>query len=418
MNYLQLRLTLLSFLFAILFPVLTQAQGTKLSWEVSDKPLIQLDDEQVNNCPKPNYIHPSNLGHNSVSFSWLPLEKVTEYIIYYRAENWSSSLDIPVQGTFTRLSNLLPDTRYEIQLQAVCNGQYSDPYLFHIKTMPLPSCDAPGQVEINHQGHRSAKIAWNKAEGAKKYKFQYRPETATKYQTVETTDNYINLYKLDPNTLYEAKIYAVAASGSLSPTSAFVTFRTLPEFLLSMLITPSDLTTTDLGQWVKLSWSTLEPASRFVIHLSKDNGKTYTEYANVYGNVIVIPKEDFYRIKVKIQAIGLEEQLSAYSDVIEIGGKLPAKVESNTDNLTSVSTKKINVYPNPVKDVVNIKLEEDYTGTYEIAVSDASGKLIFETIISGSFGQAYFSLPNLAKGIYDMRVRTKNDIYRTKIMVD
>jgi|GEM_PF-6733695 len=418
MNYLQLRLTLLSFLFAITFPVLTQAQGTKLSWEVSDKPLIQLDDEQVNNCPKPNYIHPSNLGHNSISFSWLPLDKVTEYIIYYRAENWSSSLDVAVQGTFTRLTNLLPNTRYEIQLQAVCDGQYSDPYLFHIKTTPLPSCDAPEKVEIKQQGHRSAKIAWQKAEGAKKYKFQYRPETATKYQTVETTDNYIELLKLDANTLYEAKVFSVSNTGKESPNSAFITFRTLPEFLLSMLITPSDLMTTDLGLWTKLSWSTLEPASRFIVHISRDNGTTYTEYATVYGNAIVIPREDLNRIKVKVQAIGSDENASAYSEIIEMGGRLPAKVESKAESISSANNAKINVYPNPVKDVVNIKLEEEYTGTYEIAVQDATGKIIFETIISGSYGQAYFSLPDIAKGIYDMRVRTKNDIYRTKIMVD
>jgi hypothetical protein len=401
-----------------MLPRSINAQGTKLTWDVSDKPLIQLDDEYTNVCPKPGYIHPSNLGHNAVSFSWLPLDKVSEYIIYYRAENWSSSLDITVQGTFTRLTNLLPNTRYEIQLQAVCDGQYSDPYLFHIKTTPVPSCDAPEKVEIKHQGHRSAKIAWQKAEGAKKYKFQYRPETAIKYQTVETKDNYIELLKLEPNTLYEAKIYSVSGTGKLSPNSAFITFRTLPEFLLTMLITPTNLITTDLGLWTKLSWSTLESTSRFIVHISRDNGKTYTEYATVYGNTIVIPKEDFNRVKIKVQAIGLDENLSAYSEVIETGGRLPGKVESKSDNIASVTPAKISIYPNPVRDVINIKLEEDYNGIFEVAIQDATGKIIFETIITGSYGQAYFSLPDIAKGIYDMRVRTKNDIYRTKIMFD
>ena len=410
----------------LMLPLLCWAQDnvTKLGNAI-DQPIIRLEDDFTNiTCPKPTYIHPSNLTHNSISFSWLPLKGVTEYIVYYRAESWSASLDHMVNGTFYRLDHLLPNTRYEFQLQAVCNGLYSEPYFFHIKTKPIPICEAPEKAEITHSNSHSAKITWKPVEGVAKYKVNYRSETEDKYNSVVTPEPFIELLKLTPNTLYEAKIFSVSGTGNPSDNSAFLIFRTLPEYLLSMLITPTELNATNLGSWTRINWSTLQPASRFVIHVSRDNGKTFEPYATVYEHAAVIPNDANHRLKVKIQSFGMgnEYDLSTFSDVIEINNSAlnhSTVEEKNTEiSSSTLSASKINVYPNPARDVVHIKLEENYTGIYEIAIEDATGKLIFETIVSGRFGETYFTLPAIAKGIYQMRVRAKKDIYRTKLLVD
>ena len=69
--------------------------------------------------------------------------------------------------------------------------------------------------------------------------------------------------------------------------------------------------------------------------------------------------------------------------------------------------KSINVYPNPVSNVLNIKSDERIES---IEIYSLEGKLMSRTTNTNSINVAEFS-----NGIYLLKVQTVNKIYQTKI---
>jgi hypothetical protein len=82
--------------------------------------------------------------------------------------------------------------------------------------------------------------------------------------------------------------------------------------------------------------------------------------------------------------------------------------------ITDIETSKINVYPNPVRDKINIVLPENvYRAVFTLY--DMQGKALIEQQISN---QDVVSVSHLAKGIYIYNVRTEKENHTGKIAVD
>ncbi|HMT28438.1 MAG TPA: T9SS type A sorting domain-containing protein [Bacteroidia bacterium] len=73
----------------------------------------------------------------------------------------------------------------------------------------------------------------------------------------------------------------------------------------------------------------------------------------------------------------------------------------------------ISVYPNPVKDVLNIEFTKAIAGTKAVKVMNALGEVVKNVEVEGSKNSIDLNLP---AGIYSIEIRTRNNVYTTNVV--
>lgn len=76
----------------------------------------------------------------------------------------------------------------------------------------------------------------------------------------------------------------------------------------------------------------------------------------------------------------------------------------------------ISIYPNPTKELINIKLQDQNTKIATLVIKDLSGKTVFENININS-DKSSINISNLSDGIYFIEVTTDSDKKLTKKLV-
>jgi len=130
---------------------------------------------------------------------------------------------------------------------------------------------------------------------------------------------------------------------------------------------------------------------------------------------ITIPAEYRGEIFSEIQVLFVASAGVKFDDMMKCDGREGAKLW--IDNISLIyelgikqnlfSTLKANAFPNPATEVLNLELNEVFTGV--IWVYDLSGKKILETNISGT--QAQLNISSLASGNYIYRLMNENTIF-------
>jgi hypothetical protein len=101
------------------------------------------------------------------------------------------------------------------------------------------------------------------------------------------------------------------------------------------------------------------------------------------------------------------------------GGEYLTKVV--TVNYTIANDITFSVYPNPVVDLVNVKIESPVPTTADITLSDASGRVVLVTksVINRGMNLVQLKdLTHLAKGMYWIKIVTPDKIYTEKVVKD
>jgi HYR domain/Secretion system C-terminal sorting domain len=91
--------------------------------------------------------------------------------------------------------------------------------------------------------------------------------------------------------------------------------------------------------------------------------------------------------------------------------------KSVNNNVVETSTEAIKVYPNPNEGVFNVEIPVS-SKTAEIMITDITGRVIETRSVSENTGApVQFSLLNVAKGIYFVKVKAGDDVYVNKLIV-
>ncbi len=101
--------------------------------------------------------------------------------------------------------------------------------------------------------------------------------------------------------------------------------------------------------------------------------------------------------------------ISTYFDD-DYNGKTHFRYEEYDDSPASIKpivNGSFEVFPNPIKDQININNKSELNGQYSISLMDISGRMVFERQQTISAGQNIISIPQIAKGIYLLEL--KND---------
>lgn len=135
-----------------------------------------------------------------------------------------------------------------------------------------------------------------------------------------------------------------------------------------------------------------------IIYHTSNGGQSWTISTN----------EFYYRFVRDIHIIDNHALLYGDNGII-------AKVNTNEMNVSDfpINTKfQIQIYPNPVTEILNIEIDEPLTFN-KIEIYDMTGKLVLSTLSNKNI----LSTKNIDKGIYILKVYTKqNEIFSTKFI--
>ena len=91
------------------------------------------------------------------------------------------------------------------------------------------------------------------------------------------------------------------------------------------------------------------------------------------------------------------------------------KVLSLSSGLTESGTNKLDIYPNPARDVINIQLEGSISGNVFVCISDLSGKLLKNIQLCSS---STVLVDDIQPGFYIMKVTDGNNSRTVKILIE
>lgn len=180
-----------------------------------------------------------------------------------------------VTDTFAILNDLVPETVYEYQVQAMCSRLESDTSAYTplatFTTMPI-SCAVPSNIVITPT-YNSAIVAWESE--AEVFELQYRQTTATEWISQIVMDNTVTIANLASDTNYKLRIRAICAVGDSSRWSVSSDFATqaMPE-----CVTPANLQVTDItASSAVLSWTADEGNLTWNLRYRESNASSWTE---------------------------------------------------------------------------------------------------------------------------------------------
>jgi hypothetical protein len=92
---------------------------------------------------------------------------------------------------------------------------------------------------------------------------------------------------------------------------------------------------------------------------------------------------------------------------------------TNSGVFENESAGTLKIYPNPVKDMLNIDLGTDHRGEAEVYMFDITGRQVYHDSMMAEGGVISFALPSGAKlqGMYMLRVNTGKGIYTSRFIV-
>jgi chitodextrinase len=136
---------------------------------------------------------------------------------------------IPATSTSFILSPLLPNTSYQVQVQANCSATESSAFsaLQRFTTLGGNSniCIAPQNLSVTPASN-SATVTWPAVNGAVGYQLRYRERFATTFIEVnDLATPSFTIPNLNQSTIYEAQVRSIC-SGSVSDYSNLVSFQT------------------------------------------------------------------------------------------------------------------------------------------------------------------------------------------------
>jgi len=168
-------------------------------------------------------INVPSITDTSANVSWSFVQGAT-YDFDYRITDgqWTN---LQLTNTVVFLTELIPDTTYEVRVRATCNNQFSDYITTSFTTNK--SCDSivPTGLTASNISAVSATLSWNNTQQAT-YQVRFRAIGATNYSNATSTTTSVTLASLLPETDYEASVRAICPNGLASDWSESITFTT------------------------------------------------------------------------------------------------------------------------------------------------------------------------------------------------
>lgn len=403
-------------------------------------------------CGIPASLSASAVTINSATLNWGAVAGAVSYNVQYRAVGAASWTSANTTSTSFAISGLSEVTNYEFQVQCICaslTSAFSTSATFTTLSS-VATCGAVSGLNSSAVTSSSATLGWTAVSGALSYNLRYRIVGAASWTSTTSTTNSKAVSGLSASSNYEFQVQSVC-SGASSAFSASSTFTTsavvvgcsdtyesnntsgtakvipMNTDITGLIATSSDVdwfkfTTVAPNTNVKVTLTNL-PAdydvkmynSSVKLLYTSQNGGTAAEqiirnstaattlYIKVYGYSSAFSSTSCYTVRV---STGSTTFRILPGEDVDVSGKL--------------STDGISLYPNPVKESLNILYTADAETNSTLTVSDQLGRVVIEKSQELNAGENKFAVNvhSLAKGLYFVRMNVGGEFSVQKFVVE
>ncbi|MBL1219348.1 fibronectin type III domain-containing protein [Chryseobacterium sp. L7] len=217
------------------------------------------------------------ITHNSASVTWPLNNGADSYKVRYRAVGTTTWNTVnqpvafpPAAGNALNLTNLIPNTLYEVEVALVCNDT-TGPYSHNEFTT---RCDpSPPNVTVNNITTNSASIAWSPVAANLTYRLRWREVGTIPWNFVNLPVPPASTYVLPglaPNKTYEVQVASQCPPETFSNSKVFTTERTCE-------LPPSGLTMLQLlPTTAQITWDPF-PGATYILRYRKVGIPSWTE---------------------------------------------------------------------------------------------------------------------------------------------
>jgi hypothetical protein len=177
-------------------------------------------------CPIPNPPKVKEDEKGQLVLHWSPSFNAIAYQVTLTEDGQEPGPALMVNDTFIILRRLAPETRYKVELRAVCrNSRVSAPQNEEFTT---PLCNAVNFIYMTDVTENSGLVNWSDMEGADSYEFSWRKQGATEWEPLENLrQNNRFLNHLQRNSSYEVQLRTICNEGSVQADIVYSLFTTV-----------------------------------------------------------------------------------------------------------------------------------------------------------------------------------------------
>ncbi len=319
----------------------------------------------------------------------------TDLMFMMMSVDWTSETEV-IETPNMMMIDICPiqDAQYRLTIHDLMMD-CSYHFVYNVTVNAPPSCLPPTDITSMVLSGNAARISWTAAADAVKYRVRYRPVGGvwTEVQTggVET---FRFLNGLTPNTTYQyqVKTNCTTLNSVWSSTYSFTTLMDICDY-------PASSTVTNItGTSARVSWSTNTGDEKYKVkYKAKVPGSVWntdTYNTNVLNVINLTPNTTYkYKLKTKCAA-----SWTNWSPNYEFTTATSLE-EMNT---LLRSSQDIQLYPNPVKDILNIVLPSENIS--ELSINNINGQTV-KTLRTEN-NELQVNIAVLPAGIYYVNVIT------------
>lgn len=350
-------------------------------------------------CSDIEDIEISEIDAHSANVTWTENKDAEEWIVYYGEQPFTpdeNSDSETVNGTpEVILTNLNPDTTYEVYVQPVCDEDLLvGPVDFTTEVAP---CEAPEGLVVDNVTDSSAEVTWlpgmdpGETDGWEVVYGEEGFDPDTEGESITTQDPLTTLENLDPDTTYDVYVRTICDEGNevYSEWDGSVTFTTEQ----APCETPTDITfNNNDDNSIDVSWT---PAGN------------ETQWEVLYGESGFNPESEGQSLMVNDQPEVTLEDLQP-----EVSYDVYVRAVCSEDNVSDWTEPKsfldvdrqifenFTFYPNPVQNNLTLKAGRQIEN---VILFNMLGQTIIE--IAPHSLQAQLNTEDLQSGVYLIKVR-------------
>ncbi len=189
--------------------------------------------QELATCRHPTGVLNTVTTSTTAKIDWIASpDAASGYVIFYNPENISNVRSVvrtnAQNTTSATLNNLLPNTLYEYSIGTQCpTGTTQDAFFQGRFMTTAATCSAPTQLAALNLTQTMARLEWASVpDAAQGYTLEYKAISSTgNFIPINTSNTFVNLSNLIPNTFYTARVTAKCLAG-LTATSFAIDFKT------------------------------------------------------------------------------------------------------------------------------------------------------------------------------------------------
>ncbi len=179
-------------------------------------------------CSVPESLAVSNVTATSATVAWTPTGAESTWNLQYKTAAATSWTLVPnLTSTSYTLTNLQPNTAYQVQVQANCGSGVSNWTASGSFTTLDNQCAAPTNLHLVDTTMTTATLDWNQSSGvANEWTVYYKKSGEDIWSSVTTNTHPYELVNLESGKTYMAQVTAHCTNGVTSDPSESITFTT------------------------------------------------------------------------------------------------------------------------------------------------------------------------------------------------